>query len=175
MFYCSHIEKGKSFSERFSWVLTLKMDFEYKKMPIFEGFQSNRFTKHQKILWACSLGCKKLLNLICLPMKFHNRHHASVGVCKPSYWVAGLWDVLRTEARGVGQDFQPACVRTNPREGVVGPKLLAEGPKTRSLQWDQFLSKRGGPKSYPAVFRATLGTSLCTTVVVLLGLNWPRS
>ena len=70
-------------------------------------------------------------------------------------------DVLRTGAR-VGQDFQPACVRTNPealwlalvashgpRGDVVGPKLLAEGPKTRSLQWDQFLSKRGGPKSYP--------------------------
>ena len=68
-------------------------------------------------------------------------------------------DVLRTGAH-LGQDFQPACVCTNPREGVVGPKLLAEGPKTRSLQWDQFLSKRGGPKSYPAVFRATLGTSL---------------
>ena len=68
-------------------------------------------------------------------------------------------DVLRTGAH-VGWDFQPACVRTNPREGVVGPKLLAEGPKTQSLQLDQFLSNRGGPKSYPAVFRTTLGTSL---------------
>ena len=31
-------------------------------------------------------------------------------------------DVLRTGAR-VGQDFQPACVCTNPREGVADPKF----------------------------------------------------
>ena len=36
-------------------------------------------------------------------------------------------DVLRTGTR-VGQDFQPACVHTQPREGVADPKLLAEGP-----------------------------------------------
>ena len=40
-------------------------------------------------------------------------------------------DVLRTGAH-VGQEFQPACVRTNPREGVAGPKLLAEGPKPKA-------------------------------------------
>ena len=78
MFYYSHIGKRKSFSERFSWVLTLKMDFEYRKMPIFKGVASNRFTRYQKILWACLLGCKKLLNFICLPMKFHDRHHVNV-------------------------------------------------------------------------------------------------
>ena len=78
MFYYSHIGKRKSFSERFSWVLTLKMDFEYRKMPIFKGVASNRFTRYQKILWACLLGCKKLLNFICLPMKFHDRHHLNV-------------------------------------------------------------------------------------------------
>ena len=49
-------------------------------------------------------------------------------------------DVLRTGAR-VDQDFQLACVRTNPREGVARPKLLAEGQGTQSSQWDQFLSK----------------------------------
>jgi len=37
-------------------------------------------------------------------------------------------DVLRTGAH-VGQEFQPVCICTNPREGVAGPKLLAEGPK----------------------------------------------
>ena len=76
MFYYSHIGKTNSFSERFSWVLTLKMDFEYRKMPIFKGVASNRFTRYQKILWACLLGCKKVLNFICLPMKFHYCHHA---------------------------------------------------------------------------------------------------
>ena len=71
-------------------------------------------------------------------------------------------DVLRTGAR-VDQDFLslPVSALTlrplwlalvashGPRGGMAGPKLLAEGLKTRSLQWDQFLSKRGGPKSYP--------------------------
>ena len=42
---------------------------------IFDGSQSNRFTRYQKILWACLLGCKKLLNFICLLMKSHNHHH----------------------------------------------------------------------------------------------------
>ena len=40
-------------------------------------------------------------------------------------------DVLKTGAC-VEQDFQPAFVRANPREGVVGPKLLAEGPKAKA-------------------------------------------
>jgi len=31
LFYYSRIEKRKSFSERFSGVLTLKMEFEYQK------------------------------------------------------------------------------------------------------------------------------------------------
>ncbi len=44
----------------------------------------------------------------------------------------GFEDVLKTGA-GVGQDFQPACDSTNPREGVAGSKLLAKGPKTQSL------------------------------------------
>ena len=47
-------------------------------MPIFKGLQSNRYTCYQKILLLCSLGCKKLWNFVCLPMKFHNRHHATV-------------------------------------------------------------------------------------------------
>ena len=38
-------------------------------------------------------------------------------------------DVLRIGAH-VGQEFQHAYVLTNPREGVAGPKLLGEGPKT---------------------------------------------
>ena len=50
LFYYSQIEKRKSFSERFIRVLTLKMDFENSKMPIFKGLQSNRFTWYQKIL-----------------------------------------------------------------------------------------------------------------------------
>ena len=70
LFYYSHIENRKSFWERFNWVLTLKMDFESRKMPIFKGVASDHFTRYQKILWACLLGCKKLLNFICLPMKF---------------------------------------------------------------------------------------------------------
>ena len=78
LFYYSQIEKRKSFSERFIRVLTLKMDFENSKIPIFKGLQSNRFTWYQKILWGCLLGCKKLLNFMCLPMNFHNRHHANV-------------------------------------------------------------------------------------------------
>ena len=73
LFYYSHIENRKSFWERFNWVLTLKMDFESRKMPIFKGVASDHFTRYQKILWTCLLGCKKLLNFICLPMKFHNR------------------------------------------------------------------------------------------------------
>ena len=68
IFYYSQIEKRKSFLERFIWVLTLKMDFENPKMPIFKGLQSNRFTWYQKILWGCLLGCKKLLNFMCLPI-----------------------------------------------------------------------------------------------------------
>ena len=71
LFYYSHIENRKSFSERFNWVLTLKMDFESQKMPIFKGVASDHFTRYQKILWTCLLGCKKLLNFICLPIKFY--------------------------------------------------------------------------------------------------------
>ena len=55
--------------------------------PIFDGSASNRFTKYRKILWACLLECKKLWNFICLPMKFHNRHHASPG----GNVIAGGW------------------------------------------------------------------------------------
>ena len=77
LFYYSQIEKRKSFSERFIRVLTLKMDFENSKMPIFKGLQSNRFTWYQKILLVFSLGCKKLWNFVCIPLKFHNCHHAN--------------------------------------------------------------------------------------------------
>ena len=48
------------------------MDFESWKMSIVKGVASNNFTRYQKILWTCLLGCKKLLNFICLPIKFHN-------------------------------------------------------------------------------------------------------
>ena len=88
MFYYSRIEKRKSFSKRFSWVLMLKMDFEYQKMPIFEYVASNHFTRYQKILWEWLLGCKKLLNFICLTMKFCNRHHASTHL---GTYVYQLW------------------------------------------------------------------------------------
>ncbi len=78
LFYYSHIENRKSFWERFNWVLTLKMDFESREMPIFNGVTSDHFTRYQKILWTCLLGCKKLLNFICLPMKFHNRVYLNI-------------------------------------------------------------------------------------------------
>ena len=63
------------------------MDFENQKTPIFEGVASNHFTRYQKVLWACLLGCKKLLNFICLTMKFHNRHHAN----EHDYGSAPFW------------------------------------------------------------------------------------
>ena len=46
--------------------------------PIFDGFQSNCFTRYQKSLWGCSFGYKILLNFTCLTLKFHNYHHANV-------------------------------------------------------------------------------------------------
>ena len=49
-----------------------------KMCPIFDGSASNHFTRYQKILWVCSLECKKLLNFICLTMKFHNRHYPTL-------------------------------------------------------------------------------------------------
>ena len=76
------------------------------------------------------------------------RQDSVAGAVNQATGLPDFEDVLRTGPH-VGLEFQPACVRTNPREGVVGPKLLAEGPKIQSLQWDQFLSKIGGPKSYP--------------------------
>ena len=53
-----------------------------KMCPIFDGSASNHFTRYQKILWVCSLECKKLLNFICLPMKFHNRVYLNIEVVK---------------------------------------------------------------------------------------------
>ena len=49
-----------------------------KMCPIFDGSASNHFTRYQKILWVCSLECKKLLNFICLLMKFHNRVYLTI-------------------------------------------------------------------------------------------------
>ena len=63
-----------------------------KMCPIFDGSASNHFTRYQKILWVCSLECKKLLNFICLPMKFHNRHHVTPGchVMMPNTFLSSL-------------------------------------------------------------------------------------
>ena len=61
-----------------------------KMCPIFDGSASNHFTRYQKILWVCSLECKKLLNFICLTMKFLNRHHASVCSSPPPIQVTVL-------------------------------------------------------------------------------------
>ena len=44
--------------------------------PIFDGTTSSCLIIYQKILWGGSLECKKVLNIICLNMKFHNCHHA---------------------------------------------------------------------------------------------------
>ena len=62
----------------------MKMDFENPKMPIFKGLQSNRFTWYQKNLLVCLLGCKKQWDFVCLPVKFHDRHHANRHACRNS-------------------------------------------------------------------------------------------
>ena len=68
-------------------------------------------------------------------------------------------DVLRTGAH-VGQDFQPACVRTNPRDGVVGTKLLAAGPKPKACSGISSCPREVDQSPTHAVFRAILGTNL---------------
>ena len=82
-------------------------------------------------------------------------------------------DVLRTGA-SVGKDFQPACIRTNPkvtvagttvashspRGGVAGPKLLAEGPKPKACSGISSCPREVDQSPTPVVFRAILGINL---------------
>ena len=68
-------------------------------------------------------------------------------------------DVLRTGAR-VGQEFQPACVRTNPREGVAGPKLLAEGPKPKACSGISSCPREVDQSPTLAVFHAIFGINI---------------
>ena len=63
-----------------------------------------------------------------VPVIYWVRQDSVAGSVNQATGLPDFEDVLRTGAL-VGQDFQPACVRTNPRGGVAGPKLLAEGPK----------------------------------------------
>ena len=51
MFYYSHIEKRKSFSETFSWFLIQKIEFENWKKPYFHGSVLYNFVKYGKISW----------------------------------------------------------------------------------------------------------------------------
>ena len=45
---------------------------------------------YKQILSGCSLGCKNALNFACLTMKFHNRVHTTVHICKISLPVKNL-------------------------------------------------------------------------------------
>ena len=49
-----------------------------KMCYIIASYASNCPTRYKQILSGYSLGCKNALNFACLPMKFHNCHHAKL-------------------------------------------------------------------------------------------------
>ena len=72
------------------WNLASKNDSELWKFPIFDSSDSKSLTRYQKILWICSLECKKSqLNFAWHSMKFHSCHHAIAGAV---YDIAGNYD-----------------------------------------------------------------------------------
>ena len=75
LFCYSYIEKRKSFSERFSRVLTLKMDFENQKNVNICCIKP--FYMVSKNPLSMFIG---MLKAIEFTMKFHNRHHATVNL-----------------------------------------------------------------------------------------------
>ena len=81
------------------------------------------------------------------------------GSVNQATWLLDFEDVLRTGAC-VGRDFRPACVRTNPREGVAGPKLLAEGTKPKACSGISSCPREVDQSPIPALFRAILGINI---------------
>ena len=62
----------------FSILFIFKRIYLVKLCPIIDGSTTSCLTMYQKILWSSLWGCINVFNLICLTMKFHNRHHATV-------------------------------------------------------------------------------------------------
>lgn len=114
--------------------LNFFLDFLYKNEPFF------RF---------CFL-CSKL-------QKF--RQGSVSGSVNQATWLPDFEDVLRTGAH-VDQDFQHACLCTNSREGVAGPKLLAEGPKPKACSVISSCPRELDQSPTPAMIHAILGINI---------------
>ena len=94
----------KLFSGRLSWCLASKIDSELRKCPMFvnsASAASNRLRICQKILWVCSLKYKNLLILICLTIKFQDRHDANVQCLakQTDFWRFFIQNRVRREGR----------------------------------------------------------------------------